>query len=481
MKNVWVFMLITLLLLTGFPVDHVSAKEDQLDVIKKRGELRVGLSADYAPYEFERTVNGKREYVGIDIELAKKIAKDLGVELKIVNMQFDSLLGSLKTGKIDVIISGMSPTPERKKEVDFTDEYMQVKQRMVVQKKNQQKLKTVEDFKGKGVAAQKQTTQEELAQTELPESNLTSLTRLPEAIMSLNTGKVDGVIMEGPVADAYLSQNTQLAYSDLEFGNADKGTAIALQKDSSKLLDALNASIKEVNDQKLIDGYKDKANAAMFDDGSFLSKYGTYFLHGLGATILISLLGVVLGSLFGGIFAFMKLSTNKILKAIAWVYIEFIRGTPLLVQVFLVYFGTTAVLGLDLSAFVCGAIALILNCGAYIAEIIRAGIKAVDKGQMEAARSLGLSHAQAMNKVIMPQAIKNILPALGNEFITVIKESSIVSVIGVSELMFNAQVVQGASFDPFTPLLIVAIVYFLLTFGLSRVMNLFERRMSVSD
>ncbi|TDL93424.1 transporter substrate-binding domain-containing protein [Macrococcus brunensis] len=481
MKNVWVFMLITLLLLTGFPVDHVSAKEDQLDVIKKRGELRVGLSADYAPYEFERTVNGKREYVGIDIELAKKIAKDLGVELKIVNMQFDSLLGSLKTGKIDVIISGMSPTPERKKEVDFTDEYMQVKQRMVVQKKNQQKLKTVEDFKGKGVAAQKQTTQEELAQTELPESNLTSLTRLPEAIMSLNTGKVDGVIMEGPVADAYLSQNTQLAYSDLEFGNADKGTAIALPKDSPKLLDALNASIKEVNDQKLIEGYKEKANEAMFDDGSFLSKYGIYFLQGLGATILISLLGVVLGSLFGGIFAFMKLSTNKILKAIAWVYIEFIRGTPLLVQVFLVYFGTTAVLGLDLSAFVCGAIALILNCGAYIAEIIRAGIKAVDKGQMEAARSLGLSHAQAMNKVIMPQAIKNILPALGNEFITVIKESSIVSVIGVSELMFNAQVVQGASFDPFTPLLIVAIVYFLLTFGLSRVMNLFERRMSVSD
>ncbi|WJP98857.1 ABC transporter permease subunit [Macrococcus bovicus] len=481
MKKSITLILALLLVIASLPLHSAFAADDQLDVIKERGELRVGLSADYAPYEFERTVNGKREYVGIDIELAKKIAKDLGVELKIVNMQFDSLLGSLKTGKIDVIISGMSPTPERKKEVDFTDEYMQVKQRMVVQKKNQSKLKTVEDFKGKGIAAQKQTTQEELAQTELPESNLTSLTRLPEAIMSLNTGKVEGVIMEGPVADAYLSQNTQLAYSDLEFGNADKGTAIALPKDSPKLLDALNASIKEVNDQKLIEGYKEKANEAMFDDGSFLSKYGTYFLQGLGATILISLLGVVFGSLFGGIFAFMKLSTNKILKAIAWVYIEFIRGTPLLVQVFLVYFGTTAVLGLDLSAFVCGAIALILNCGAYIAEIIRAGIKAVDKGQMEAARSLGLSHAQAMNKVIMPQAIKNILPALGNEFITVIKESSIVSVIGVSELMFNAQVVQGASFDPFTPLLIVAIVYFLLTFGLSRVMNLFERRMSVSD
>ncbi|TDM07525.1 transporter substrate-binding domain-containing protein [Macrococcus lamae] len=473
--------MVCVVMLTLLLFHQASAAGDKLDDIKKRGELRVGLSADYAPYEFEHTKNGKREYVGIDIELAKKIAKDLGVELKIVNMQFDSLLGALKTDKIDVIISGMSPTPERKKEVDFTDEYMQVKQRMVVQKKDQSKLRTAEDFKGKAVAAQKQTTQEELAQTELPESNLTSLTRLPEAIMSLNTGKVDGVIMEGPVADAYLSKNTNLAYSDLEFSNADKGTAIALQKDSPKLLDALNNSIKEVNDNKLIAGYKDKANEAMFDDGSFLSKYGTYFLHGIGATILISIFGVLFGSLLGGIFAFMKLSTNKILKVVAWVYIEFIRGTPLLVQVFLVYFGTTAVLGLDLSAFVCGAIALILNCGAYIAEIIRAGIKAVDKGQMEAARSLGMSHSQAMNKVIMPQAIKNILPALGNEFITVIKESSIVSVIGVSELMFNAQVVQGASFDPFTPLLIVAIIYFILTFGLSRVMNLFERRMSVSD
>lgn len=165
MKKSITLILALLLVIASLPLHSAFAADDQLDVIKERGELRVGLSADYAPYEFERTVNGKREYVGIDIELAKKIAKDLGVELKIVNMQFDSLLGSLKTGKIDAIISGMSPTPgKRKKEVDFTDEYMQVKQRMVVQKKNQSKLKTVEDFKGKGIAAQKQTTQEELAE-----------------------------------------------------------------------------------------------------------------------------------------------------------------------------------------------------------------------------------------------------------------------------------------------------------------------------
>ncbi|WP_414044484.1 ABC transporter permease subunit [Macrococcus sp. EM39E] len=457
------------------------AKSDQFDTVKKNGVLRVGLSADYAPYEFEKTVNGKREYAGIDIELSKKIAKDLGVELKIVNMQFDSLLGALKTGKIDVIISGMSPTPERKKEVDFSDYYMHVQQRMIIQKKDKKKLSSIEDFKGKNIGVQKQTTQEELAKKEIPDANVTSLTRVPEIIMSLNTGKIDGVVLEGPVAEAYLSQNTSLAFSDMKFADANKGTAIALPKDSPKLLDALNKTIKDIEDQGLLQDYKDKANKAMFDEGSFFSKYGTFFIQGIGATILISLIGVVLGSIFGGILAFMKLSKNLILKSISWIYIEFIRGTPLLVQVFLVYFGTTAVLGIDLSAFICGAIALVINCAAYIAEIIRAGINAVDKGQSEAARSLGLSQGQTMNKVVMPQAIKNILPALGNEFVTVIKESSIVSVIGVSELMFNAQVVQGASFDPFTPLLIAAIVYFILTFALSRVMNVFERRMRVSD
>ncbi|KAA1039199.1 ABC transporter permease subunit [Macrococcus equipercicus] len=474
-------MMMTVLLLSCIPFKSASAQDDQYETIKKRGEIRVGLSADYAPYEFEQTVNGKSEYVGIDIELAKKIAKDLGVKLNVVDMSFDSLLGSMKTGKIDVIISGMSPTPERRKEVDFTDNYMEVTQRMVVQKKNKDKLKSIKDFSGKNIGVQKQTTQEALAQKEIPDANLSSLTRVPEIIMSLNSGKIDGVILEGPVADAYLSKNTGLSYSKLQFADAAKGTAIALPKDSPELLDKLNASIKEVRDQGLIKDYQKKANKAMFEEGSFLSKYGNYFLKGIGATILISIFGVILGSLFGGILAFMKLSRNIIVKAIAWIYIEFVRGTPLLVQVFLVYFGTTAVLGLDLSAFVCGVIALILNCAAYIAEIIRAGINAVDRGQMEAARSLGLSHSQAMNKVIMPQAIKNILPALGNEFITVIKESSIVSVIGVSELMFNAQKVQGASFDPFTPLLIAAVAYFILTFTLSRVMNVFERRMSVSD
>lgn len=138
------------------PIKSQAAETDQWEKAKERGELRVGLSADYAPYEFEHTKDGEREYAGIDIELAKKIAKDNDIKLKIVNMQFDSLLGALKTGKIDMIISGMAPTPERKKQVDFSDDYMEVNQRMIIQKKDKDKLKTIDDFKGKMVGVQKQ-------------------------------------------------------------------------------------------------------------------------------------------------------------------------------------------------------------------------------------------------------------------------------------------------------------------------------------
>ena len=203
-------------------------------------------------------------------------------------------------------------------------------------------------------------------------------------------------------------------------------------------------------------------------------------MKGIKITILISLIGVALGSILGAFVALMKLSKIKIISWIASIYIEILRGTPMLVQVFIVFFGITAALGLDISALVCGTIALVINSSAYIAEIIRAGINAVDKGQMEAARSLGLNYRQTMKSVIMPQA-KNILPALGNEFVTLIKESSIVSTIGVGEIMFNAQVVQGISFDPFTPLLVAAALYFVLTFVLTRIMNMIEGRLNASD
>ncbi|HDC9039353.1 TPA: ABC transporter permease subunit [Staphylococcus aureus] len=462
------------------PTAH--AEQDQTwEKIKERGELRVGLSADYAPMEFEHTVNGKTEYAGVDIDLAKKIAKDNNLKLKIVNMSFDSLLGALKTGKIDIIISGMTSTPERKKQVDFSDSYMMTKNIMLVKKDKVNEYKDIKDFNNKKVGAQKGTEQEKIAQTEIENASITSLSRLPDVILALKSGKVEGAVVEKPVAEAYLKQNPKLGISNVKFNEEEKDTVIAVPKDSPKLLSQINKTIKEVKDKGLIDKYMTNAANAMNDDSGFISKYGSFFLKGIKITILISLIGVALGSILGAFVALMKLSKIKIISWIASIYIEILRGTPMLVQVFIVFFGITAALGLDISALVCGTIALVINSSAYIAEIIRAGINAVDKGQMEAARSLGLNYRQTMKSVIMPQGIKNILPALGNEFVTLIKESSIVSTIGVGEIMFNAQVVQGISFDPFTPLIVAAALYFVLTFVLTRIMNMIEGRLNASD
>lgn len=462
------------------PTAH--AEQDQTwEKIKERGELRVGLSADYAPMEFEHTVNGKTEYAGVDIDLAKKIAKDNNLKLKIVNMSFDSLLGALKTGKIDIIISGMTSTPERKKQVDFSDSYMMTKNIMLVKKDKVNEYKDIKDFNNKKVGAQKGTEQEKIAQTEIENASITSLSRLPDVILALKSGKVEGAVVEKPVAEAYLKQNPKLGISNVKFNEEEKDTVIPVPKDSPKLLSQINKTIKEVKDKGLIDKYMTNAANAMNDDSGFISKYGSFFLKGIKITILISLIGVALGSILGAFVALMKLSKIKIISWIASIYIEILRGTPMLVQVFIVFFGITAALGLDISALVCGTIALVINSSAYIAEIIRAGINAVDKGQMEAARSLGLNYRQTMKSVIMPQAIKNILPALGNEFVTLIKESSIVSTIGVGEIMFNAQVVQGISFDPFTPLIVAAALYFVLTFVLTRIMNMIEGRLNASD
>lgn len=212
-----------------------------------------------------------------------------------------------------------------------------------------------------------------------------------------------------------------------------------------------------------------------------LTKYSSYFITGLKSTLGLSIISVLIGIVIGSLLALMKLSKHKPLKWIAAVYIEVVRGTPMITQLFIVYFGSYVLFGLDMNPFIAGIIAVSLNSGAYVAEIIRSGIQSIDKGQMEAGRSLGMTQSMTMKEIIMPQAVKNILPALCNEFITVIKETSIVSVIGVTDLMYNVNIVRGISFRPLEPLLIAAVIYFILTFGLSKAVNILEGKMKHSD
>ncbi|OZV10869.1 arginine ABC transporter permease [Tissierella sp. P1] len=216
-------------------------------------------------------------------------------------------------------------------------------------------------------------------------------------------------------------------------------------------------------------------------DIEFFVEYYSYFLKGTGTTLLISLFGVIFGSLVGILLALMKLSNNKFLKGIAASYIEIVRGTPLILQIFLVYHGLPKLIPLPSSRIFLGTIAVFLNSAAYVAEIIRAGIQSIDKGQMEASRSLGMPQSMAMKYIIIPQAFKNILPALGNEFIVLIKESAIISVIGVQDLMYNADTLRGITYRPFAPLIFAGIIYFIITFSLSKLLGILERRLGASD
>lgn len=228
-------------------------------------------------------------------------------------------------------------------------------------------------------------------------------------------------------------------------------------------------------------------------DFSFLSEYGWYYINGAKNTILLTSIALFFGILLGLVFALCRLSNNKLLKYAAVAYIEIIRGTPIMIQIMILYFGVTQyfsfpeipalsyIIGYDSSDFLAGAAAVAINSGAYVAEIIRAGIQSVDKGQMEAARSLGLTSFMAMRYVIIPQAFKNILPALGNEFVTLIKETSVVSVIGIMELTKAGDIVRGATAKGFEPLIAAAVIYFCITFTASKLLGLLERRMSAGD
>ncbi len=211
-----------------------------------------------------------------------------------------------------------------------------------------------------------------------------------------------------------------------------------------------------------------------------ITKYNGLFLQGLKYTLLLAAITVLGGVVLGSLLALLRLSSVWILSLIATTYIEIVRGTPLLLQLYVFYFLVPKLLPFEPSSFFCVSIALIINSAGYVSEIIRAGIEAVDFGQNEAARSLGLNSSQAMLLVIMPQAIKNILPALCNEFVTVVKETSLASNFFLGDLMTTYRKINGALYMTIEPLIVVGVIYLIVTFTLSKGIGIFENRLRVS-
>ncbi|MBQ6036806.1 MAG: amino acid ABC transporter permease [Lachnospiraceae bacterium] len=213
-----------------------------------------------------------------------------------------------------------------------------------------------------------------------------------------------------------------------------------------------------------------------------LQKYWyIFFVTGVSYTLILSILTVFFGSIVGLIIYFARRSKFKPLSWIAIAFVEVIRGTPMLLQLYVGVFLVPKIVGFNVSDFTSVSIALALNSGAYVSEVFRSGIEAVDRGQMEAARTLGLSYGQAMKKVIFPQAIKNILPALGNEFIMIIKDTSLASTFFIGDIMTSYLKVKGNTFLTFECLTIVAVIYFVLTFTLSKLLGVFEKRLKRND
>ena len=213
-----------------------------------------------------------------------------------------------------------------------------------------------------------------------------------------------------------------------------------------------------------------------------LTKYGYLFADGVWITIELSLITVACSSILGSLMAILRRSRLGVVRFITSAYVEIVRGTPLLLQLYFFFFLLPMMIpALETSAQFSITLALCLNSGAYVAEVIRAGISAVDKGQTEAARSLGLNSRQTMLKIVFPQAVKNILPALCNEFVSIIKETSLASTFFVGDLMTTYKTINGVTYLSIEPLIIVGIIYFLLTFTLSKGIAVLERRLKTSD
>ena len=206
------------------------------------------------------------------------------------------------------------------------------------------------------------------------------------------------------------------------------------------------------------------------------------FLNGLGTTLLLALISVAIGCVIGALVAIMRLSRSKLLNSIATLYTEVIRDTPLLLQLYFFYFMLPDLLpALRLSKFTCIAVALVFNSGAYMSEVFRSGIQSVDRGQTEAARSLGLSASQTLTRIVLPQAFKNVLPAMCNEFVAVTKETSLASTFYVGDLMTQYQTISGKTYLVIEPLIIIGVIYFVVTFTMSKLIAMLERRLKSGD
>lgn len=446
----------------------------------------IASDSSFAPFVFQDDSN---QYTGIDMELIKAIAKDQGFTVEVTNPGFDAAINSVQTGQADGIIAGMSVTDARKKTFDYSDPYYTANSILAV--KDSSNIKSYEELKGKTIGVKTGTASQTFLEENKSKYGYSIKTFSDAASMydSLNTGSVAAVMDDEPVVKYAIKQGKKLK-TPIE-GTPSGQVAFAVKKGSNpELIEMFNnglANLKESGKyQEILDKYlASEEKESTVDESTIwglLQNNYKELLKGLGVTIALALISFAIAMVIGIIFGMFSVSPYKPLRWIAEIFVDVIRGIPLMIVAAFIFWGIPNLIESmtgqqsPINAFVAGTIALSLNAGAYIAEIVRGGIQAVPVGQMEASRSLGISYSKTMRKIILPQATKIMLPNFVNQFVIALKDTTIVSAIGLAELFKTGKDIIARNYQSFRMYAILAVLYLLIITFLTRLAKRLEKR-----
>jgi His/Glu/Gln/Arg/opine family amino acid ABC transporter permease subunit len=459
--------------------------DDSLERVRKAGKLVVAIDPTYPPMEFEK--DGKPQ--GFDIDLATKLAERLGVKAEFISMDWSGIIAGLNSRRYDIIISSMSITPERKKEMRFV-EYASMGQVFVTQ--HGLMVRTPEELEGKIVAVQSDTTSfswvEKQRKRGIAIKEVRDFRDATDTFNALKSGQAEVVVTDEPVGLYYTRQDSTFAVTGQAMEPQPIG--IALHKDDRELRSAVALAIEDMEFDGTIKELSERwfgtelgqepGTIAPTESPSFLRFSLDTVLPRLGQGIQLTLLLTALCGVGGigiGLFVSLaRISRNWFISKAALVYVTLFRGTPLLLQIFFVFYALPS-LGLRLGALAAGVLALSLNASAYVAEIFRAAIQSIDRGQMEAARALGMSHGLAMRRVILPQTFRRLVPPLVNELAALSKDTSLVSVLALHEMLYQTNRLAATYLRPWDVYLWAALGYLAIVLTLTWLAGRLEKRL----
>jgi amine acid ABC transporter, permease protein, 3-TM region, His/Glu/Gln/Arg/opine family len=506
----FLIVLYTLLGSMSLQSSIVIVAEEKSQEVETEGVFRVGMEAGYAPFNWTQSgsanggvqINGDSEYAGgYDVAIAQLIADGLGKKLVIEKIEWDGLAPALTSGKIDAIIAGMSPTEERKKTIDFTDIYYKSDLVMVVQREgNYANATSIQEFAGAKVTGQLNTFHYSVIEQIQGVQAEPAMDNFSVMRVALEAGIIDGYVTERPEAVSTASVSPKLVMVEFNDGFVtspeDTQIAVGVEK-GSPLTAQINEILANISEEERT-AIMDKAiliqpSASESEEVTeswlvrIIKENWKMLLRGAGTTLYISLIGTIIGSAMGlcvGIVRTIPVGEKKakkfflkIINVILNIYVEVFRGTPMIVQAMVIYYGSAMVLNFNMNRVVAAIFIVSINTGAYMSEIVRGGIVSIDKGQFEAASAIGMNHMQTMKNVVLPQVIRNILPATGNEFVINIKDTSVLNVISVTELFFQAKSVAGSNLRYYEAFFVASVLYLIMTITVTRILRYIEKRM----